>query len=139
LRALTIMNTHSYELNLLLAWFWIAMGILSGMLLGIGFHREQWLGGYGSFRRRLYRLGHISFFGLALLNLGFFFTVRAVGIEAGLGAVGSWGFVLGALTMPFCCLVMAHRPSCYPLFAIPVLSLATAASATLWGLAGSCL
>jgi hypothetical protein len=130
------MNTHSYELNLLLAWLWIAMGILSGMLLGLGFHREQWLGGYASFRRRLYRLGHISFFGLALLNLGFFFTVRAVEIAAGLGAVGSWGFVIGALTMPFCCLVMAHRPSCYLLFAIPVLSLATAATATLCGLAG---
>jgi hypothetical protein len=131
------MNTHGYELNLWLAWLWIALGIASGMLLGLGFHHEGWLGGYGSLRRRLYRLGHISFFGLALLNLCFFFTAAKVGIGSGPGAIGSWGFALGALTMPVCCLVMAHWPRWHLLFAVPVSSLAVATIATLWGLAGS--
>lgn len=128
------MNAHGYELNLLLAWLGIAMGIVSGMLLGMGFHREGWLGGYDSLRRRLYRLGHISFFGLALLNLSFYFTVEQVGLGALSGMLGSWGFALGALTMPVCCVVMAHWPKWHLLFAIPVGSLTTAVVGVLGGL-----
>jgi hypothetical protein len=131
------MNTTGYELNLVLAWLWILLGIGSGLLLGLGFHRDNWLGGYGSLRRRMYRLGHISFFGLALLNLVFFFTARGVGIDPALGTIGSWGFALGALTMPVCCVVMAHWPRCRLLFGIPVTSLAVAATVTLWGLMGN--
>ena len=52
------------NLNLFLGWLWILLGFVSGMALGMFFHRENWLGGYGSFKRRMYRLGHISFFGL---------------------------------------------------------------------------
>jgi hypothetical protein len=48
--------------NLLAAWVGILMGFLSGLALGLCFHRENWLGGYGSFKRRLYRLAHISLF-----------------------------------------------------------------------------
>jgi hypothetical protein len=131
------MNATGYELNLVLAWLWIVLGIASGFLLGMGFHRENWMGGYGSLRRRMYRLAHISFFGLALLNLVFFFTARGVGIDPGLGRVGSWGFALGALTMPVCCVVMAHWPGSRLLFGVPVMSLAVAATVTLWGLVGN--
>jgi hypothetical protein len=129
------MNAQAYELNLMLAWLWIGMGILSGCLLGLGFHRENWLGGYASFRRRLYRLGHISFFGLALLNLAFYFTMRGVPLDPLTSLVASWGFALGAVTMPVCCLIMAHRPALHALFAVPVLSLALGTVATAWGLA----
>jgi hypothetical protein len=129
------MNTNAYMLNLGLAWLWIVLGIGSGCLLGWRFHQESWLGGYGSLRRRLYRLGHISFFGLALLNLVFYFTARELDLGSWLGTIGSWGFALGAITMPLCCLVMAHWPKWHLLFAVPVSSLATAALATCWALA----
>ncbi len=43
------------QLNLLLAWIGILLGFISGSLLGLRFLREDWLGGYGSFKRRLYR------------------------------------------------------------------------------------
>jgi hypothetical protein len=59
------MQSHA---NLTLAWLWILLGFVSGMVLGLFFHRENWLGGYGSFQRRMYRLGHISFFGLGAVN-----------------------------------------------------------------------
>ena len=58
-----LMNTGG-QLNLVLGWLWIALGFASGAVLGLWFHKEQWLGGYASWMRRLYRLGHISFFGL---------------------------------------------------------------------------
>lgn len=64
------------NLNLVLAWLWILLGFVSGMVLGLFFHRENWLGGYGSFRRRMYRLAHISFFGLGAVNLLFWLTLQ---------------------------------------------------------------
>ena len=44
------------------------------MVLGMFFHGENWLGGYASFKRRMYRLGHISFFGLGAVNMLFCLT-----------------------------------------------------------------
>ena len=62
--------------NLFLAWLWILLGFVTGMVLGMFFHGENWLGGYGSFKRRMYRLGHISFFGLGAVNLLFCLTTQ---------------------------------------------------------------
>jgi hypothetical protein len=64
--------------NLIFAWIWVLGGFLTGMIMGLKFQDENWLGGYSSEKRRLYRLGHISFFGLAAINLMFYFTVRAI-------------------------------------------------------------
>ena len=72
------------------------------------FHGENWLGGYGSFKRRMYRLGHISFFfGLGVLNLLFCFTVQNFSLAGSLIHFASLAFITGALAMPLCCVVMA--------------------------------
>ncbi len=63
---------------LLFAWLWILLGFVSGMILGMFFRGENWLGGYTSFKRRMYRLGHISFFGLGVVNLMFWLTMQKV-------------------------------------------------------------
>ena len=81
--------------------------------------------------RRLYRLAHISFFGLGLLNLMFFLTFRALPL-AHLFPVASAAFAVGALSMPLCCVIAAHKPAWKTIFAVPVLSLMTAAVVTLW-------
>ena len=51
-------------LNLQTAWIGFLLGCISGAVLGLFFHRAEWLGGYGSWRRRMLRLAHISFFGI---------------------------------------------------------------------------
>jgi hypothetical protein len=109
--------------NLCLAWLCILLGFVSGMVLGLFFHDENWLGGYGSFKRRMYRLGHISFFGLGAVNLLFCLTVR--GFSLGGAAIGfaAPAFMTGAVAMPLCCLATAHFPRARLLFAVPVLSL----------------
>jgi hypothetical protein len=71
-------------------------------------------------RRRLYRLAHVSFFGLAILNLLFYFTVSTLEVSTSGLPVASWAFAIGALSMPACCFLMAHIPRLRPLFAIPV-------------------
>ena len=118
------MNAHAFQLNLLLAWLWILLGFLSGLALGVSFHRDDWLGGYASFKRRLYRLGHISFFGLGALNLLFYFSAQQFSVtNPMLSDAASWAFIVGAIAMPLCCLIMAHVPRSRMLFAIPVVSL----------------
>ncbi len=112
------------NLNLILAWLWILLGFTSGMVLGMFFHGERWLGGYGSFQRRMYRLGHISCFGLGAVNLLFWLTLQSMSPPAGpLAGAASWAFIVGAVTMPVCCVVMAHFPKAHLIFAVPVVSL----------------
>src|SRR3954468_15636621 len=118
------------HLNLVVAWLWILLGFVSGMLLGMFFHRESWLGGYISLKRRMYRLGHISLFALGAVNLMFYLTVPSLPSTKGV-TVASVGFISGAVFMPICCLLMAHFPKTRPLFAVPVISLLTAALLTL--------
>ena len=86
------MNAGFFLIHLILAWLWIVLGFVAGFVLGLFFDREEWLGGYGSFRRRLYRLGHISLFGLGMINLMFYFTARSLYSPTPLLSVASWGF-----------------------------------------------
>ncbi len=117
------MNWNIPEINLLACWAGIVLGIGSGMLLGLGFHREDFLGGYGSLRRRLYRLAHISFFGLAGINFLFWLTVTQMDLSGSFLAPASSALLLGALTMPACCLLTAHWTMARHGFAVPVISL----------------
>ena len=116
--------------NLLAAWVGMLLGFLSGLVLGLCFHRENWLGGYGSFKRRLYRLAHISLFGLGAVNLFFYLTARTLAPGLTLARASS-AFIIGAITMPICCVVMAHFPNTRLLFALPVVSLITGGVLTL--------
>ena len=112
-----------FHLNLILAWLWILLGFAAGMVLGMFFHGENWLGGYGSFKRRMYRLGHISFFGLGVVNLLFCLTAQTFSLADPFTVVASWAFIVGAISMPLCCVVMAHFPKAHLIFAVPVISL----------------
>jgi hypothetical protein len=118
--------------NLILAWLWILLGFTSGMMLGMFFHGENWLGGYGSFKRRMYRLGHISFFGLGAVNLLFWLTMQKISTTGPLTELASSAFIVGAITMPVCCVVMAHFPKAHLIFAVPVVSLIVGGILTLW-------
>lgn len=100
-------NLHLNHLNLWAAWIGIRLGMLSGALIGLFFHHEAWLGGYHSWRRRLLRLGHISFFGLAFLNLAFANTLNLVAAHP--PALAAWSLVAGAVLMPTVCFLAAWR------------------------------
>ena len=125
------MKSDAAQLNLVFAWVWVLLGFVSGMGLGLFFHRENWLGGYGSFKRRMYRLGHISFFGLGVVNLLFWLTMQKITVSGPVATGASWAFVIGGVTMPLCCLVMAHRVRAHLIFTVPVVSLIAGALLTL--------
>ena len=126
------MNSALLQGNMALAWIWILVGFISGMALGLGFHQEEWIGGYSSFRRRLFRLAHISFFGLALINLLFYFTVKLTPLTGMALNLASAGFMVGALAMPICCVITACRPALRMSFSVPVVSLMFAAAITVY-------
>ena len=125
------MNATLLHANLALAWLWMVLGFISGMVLGMFFHDEKWLGGYASHQRRMYRLGHISFFGLGTVNLLFWLTVKNLPAVGALTSTASVALMIGALTMPACCAIMAHFPKAHLVFTVPVLSLISGGSITL--------
>ena len=124
------MNAGAAHSNLVFAWLWILAGFLSGMIIGLKFQDPNWLGGYSSFKRRMHRLAHISFFGLGAVNLFFYLSVKDTPLAQS-GVWASRAFIIGGIAMPVCCWLMASQPKTQPLFAIPVLSLVSAAVLTL--------
>ena len=110
------------NLHILVAWVAMLCGAASGAVLGLFFARDEWAGGYASFRRRMLRLGHISFFGIGILNLLFGLTLAAVAIPPMLGQIASAGFLVAIVTMPACCFLSAWKKPLRHLFPIPVLA-----------------
>ncbi len=105
----------SPPLNLVAGWYLVLAAFVSGAAIGLGFHREEFLGGYASFRRRLVRLGHLSLAALGLLNL-------AYGM-APVSPATIWPGALllaGAIAMPAVCFLAAWRTGFRHLFFIPV-------------------
>jgi len=122
------------SVNLILGWSWITLGFVSGSLIGFNFRflEPDWQGGYGSVRRRFYRLGHIAFFGLGLVNLLFYLSMHGTTAAGPLLAVASWALVIGAIFMPLSCFLIPHWPRGRNLFYLPVVSLIVGAAITLW-------
>jgi hypothetical protein len=120
-------------INLHAAWIGILLGAIAGAAQGMFFHDEAWLGGYGSWRRRMMRLGHISFFGIAMINLAFHLSVVAL----------DWGdppvwtsrlLLVAAVTMPLLCYFAAFRKGFRHLFFVPTLSVIAGVALFLWRL-----
>lgn len=108
-------------------WLWITLGLISGTLMGLYFHRDDWLGGYDSWRRRLIRLGHIATIALGAMNVLFSLAAPHASLKGWELALTSWSFVVGAVAMPLVCGLAAwHKPMRH-LFFIPVASLLCAA------------
>lgn len=120
------------DLNILAAWAGIFAGVLLGVVQGLAFHREEWLGGYGSWPRRLMRLGHVSFFGIAFLNLAFAWTVHNPGWRPG-SFVPAAALAAAQALMPAACYLAAWRPRLRRLFVLPVCCVLVGAGGLLVG------
>jgi hypothetical protein len=112
------------QLNLAAGWVGVLLGFAAGAIPGLFFHDPDWLGGYSSWRRRMIRLAHISFFGIGLLNLAFALTARQIDARSDAAMTwSSWLLVFGAFSMPTICYLSAYRDRFRHLFVLPVLSL----------------
>lgn len=126
------MHGPALPLNWQFGWLMVLAAFVTGALMGLNFHREDFLGGYNSFRRRLVRLGHIALAAIGLMNVVFSLSPWP--------AAGTWPsqaaslcFVVGGAAMPMVCFLCAWRVRFRHLFAVPVLALMLAVVFTLMG------
>jgi hypothetical protein len=111
-------------------WASILTAFVTGAVIGLFFHRDDFLGGYGSFRRRILRLGHIALAALGMINILFGLSYPAS--QPSMPAqVASISFVVGGIAMPAVCFLSAWRVGFRHLFFIPVTALVIAAIETL--------
>ena len=119
------------DINAISAWLCIAAGVVAGAIGGLFFHDERWLGGYGAWRRRMVRLGHIAFFGIGLLNLAYALTIRGLHWPAPPWQV-AWALAAAGTLMPGTCYLAAWRPPLRHLFPIPVACVLAGIVGLLW-------
>ncbi len=93
-------------------WIGMLMGVLSGAIIGLQFHKKDWLGGYAARPRRFVRLGHISFFGIGLMNLFYGLTLGKLGISDPAAMWGAYLFLGALISMPICCFLTAWKTPC---------------------------
>jgi len=118
-------------LNWYFGWGMVLTAFLTGALLGLYFYREDFLGGYASFRRRIFRLGHIALAALGMINVLYGLSPQAS--EPSLRTrVASIGFIIGGVTMPAVCFLSSWRVGFRYLFFIPVCALVIGVLQTLW-------
>jgi hypothetical protein len=124
--------TVTHVANWYAGWTLILAAFISGAGVGLFFHRDDFLGGYAAFRRRLVRLGHIALAALGMMNVLFALSPWP--------AVGRWNarwagllWIIGAVAMPAVCFLTGWRASFRKLFFIPVGALVVAAVLTLIG------
>lgn len=105
-----------------------------GLVMGVKFQREEWLGGYGAFPRRMVRLAHVALVALGMLNIQFEQSAARLHLDPRLESVASLAFIAAAVLMPVCCLWMAARRQHFEIFAAPIVCLATGLILTVGGL-----
>ncbi len=121
------------EFTLRAGWCGMFAGVLSGAVIGLFFHREDWMGGYSSYRRRLTRLGHISFFGIGFLNLLYGLSLTHLDLSESVAKTGALCLLAALVTMPACCFLSAWRKPLKIFFPVPVLATTGGILAILFG------
>ena len=124
--------TPGHHFNWYFGWALILSAFITGALIGLFFHREDFWGGYTSFRRRIVRLGHISQAALGLMNVVYGLSPwpDEARWEAGAASIC---FAVGGVSMPLVCFLSGWRKPLRHLFFIPVTALILAAVFTLRG------
>ena len=122
----------AHPANWFFGWCSILAAVLAGIPLGLRFHRDDFLGGYTGFRRRLVRLGHIALAALGMINLLFAMS-PGPSQSAWMGTSASVAFMIGGAAMPAVCFLTAWREGFRRLFFIPVTALIAAIVMTILG------
>lgn len=113
--------------NRSVGWASIALGILSGLVLGMWsfdgpLDVPHALGAYGDTPRRLVRLGHIAFVGLGILDLLLARELAQSSLGQRARTLAARAMVFGNLFLPPCLIASAFVPELKYLLSIPATS-----------------
>ena len=122
------------KIPFLIGWVSMFLGIFSGAYIGLHFHKEDWEGGYSSYRRRLWRLGHIAFFGIGFVALFAGLTMQYFDFPGLPLKLINAGLFTAAIGMPLICFLSGWKKIYRHLFFIPVLGLSTTVFTMLSGM-----
>src|SRR5262249_37629750 len=115
----------NHLLNWYAGWLLILSAFVTGALIGLHFHRDDFWGGYTSFRRRIVRLGHIAQAALGMMNV--LYGLSPWPEESRWEArAASLAFLVGGVSMPLVCFASGWRKPFRHLFFIPVAALISA-------------
>ena len=114
-------------------WTCVLLGILMGCFMGIKFQREEWLGGYSAFPRRMLRLAHIALVAIGMLNIQFANSHAAAALTPGAARISSSLLMAAGVLMPLCCLTAGFLRRWFAMFAAPVACLVIAVALALTG------
>lgn len=115
-------------------WISVLAGLGLGLYMGVKFQREDWLGGYNAFPRRMVRLAHVALVALGMLNIQFAHSLPRLELGPRAAGVASVALMAAAILMPACCLWIAFRRRHFEVFAAPVSCLAIGLLLTIGGL-----
>lgn len=122
--------TVTHAANWYAGWTLILSAFVTGAAVGLFFHREDFWGGYATFRRRIVRLGHIALAALGMMNILYSLSPWP--------APGAWNtpwagrlWIAGAIAMPAVCFLSGWRKPFRHLFFIPVACLVGAVVLTM--------
>jgi hypothetical protein len=127
-----MLDHPTHILNWYGGWSLVLAAFITGAVLGMHFAREDFLGGYAAFPRRLARLGHIALAALGMLNVVYSLSPWPVA-GSFLGTAASICFLVGGVAMPAVCFLTAWRMGFKSLFFIPVTALMLGVVFTLLG------
>ena len=126
------MEVFTHSLNWTFGWCLVLSAFITGAGIGLFFHREDFWGGYNSFRRRIVRLGHIALAALGMMNVLYGLSPwPAESIWQ--ASAASLCFIIGGLSMPAVCFLSGWKKMFRHLFFIPVTALILAVLFTLQG------
>ena len=120
--------------NEIFGWVCILASVAMGLWMGLKFRDEHWLGGYASLARRMVRLAHIALAALGVVNIEFGRTARELILSSTVVECASLSFMIAAVSMPVCCLLIAKNFRRFEIFALPIGSLSLALLLTIGGL-----
>ncbi len=120
--------------NELFGWISVLAGVALGLYMGAKFQREDWLGGYGAFSRRMVRLAHVALVAIGILNIQFAESTARLLLSPVLETAASLALMAAAVLMPACCLWIAGRRRHFGIFTVPVACLAVGLILTIGGL-----
>jgi hypothetical protein len=122
----------THVINWYAGWGMILAAFVTGGAVGLLFHRDDFWGGYGSFRRRIVRLGHVALAALGMINLLYALSPWPMSDTwQGVWAGRLW--VVGGVAMAVVCFLSGWRKPLRHLFVVPVAALCGAVVLTLIG------